>query len=314
MAYHLDSTDIGEPVRLGRGLWWRSRLPEQAGDCAIDMCRLDDSLALAYAQYRPRHDLLERSRMERESRSLTITLGLEGQSSTISHDGQRFDFMAGHSTLAAFTSVRGERRFPANRAIRQLRLIAGEALLCRYHLDHLLDDIRDDHSARHVHFGLHNVATQRLAHTLVHLHRSDASLLDLQVAALGLLAEQTRTFQPKAVTIGKLREDEEVRLFHARDILMRDYAKPITVAWLCATVGINEFTLKQGFRKLFNTSPHRLLTDIRMRKAHELLETGPHVSIVAYQVGYQHLSSFSAAFQRYYGYPPKSVAAPRKQS
>lgn len=111
-----------------------------------------------------------------------------------------------------------------------------------------------------------------------------------------------------------MREDEQAHLFQARDILMRDYARPITVAWLCATVGINEFTLKQRFRKLFNTSPHRFLTDIRMQKARELLQTGPHVSTVAYQVGYQHLSSFSAAFQRYYGYPSKSVAGPREQS
>lgn len=68
-----------------------------------------------------------------------------------------------------------------------------------------------------------------------------------------------------------------------------------------------------SIRELFGTSPHRMLTDIRMQKAWELLETGLHVSTVAYQVGYQHLSSFSAAFERYYSRTPKSVANPRHE-
>ncbi|MEG1770820.1 MAG: helix-turn-helix transcriptional regulator, partial [Comamonas sp.] len=69
-----------------------------------------------------------------------------------------------------------------------------------------------------------------------------------------------------------------------------------------------EFKLKQGFRELFGTSPHRMLTDIRMKKAWELLECGLRVSTVADRVGYRHLSSFSAAFERHYGRTPKSVA------
>ncbi len=56
-----------------------------------------------------------------------------------------------------------------------------------------------------------------------------------------------------------------------------------------------------------------MLTGIRMEKAWELLETGLHVSTVAYRVGYQHLSSFSAAFERHYGRTPKSVAGTRKR-
>lgn len=102
-------------------------------------------------------------------------------------------------------------------------------------------------------------------------------------------------------------------MLRARDIMMHDFARPLTIAWLCTTVGTNEFKLKQGFRELFGTSPHRMLTAIRMQKALELLETGLQVSTVAYRVGYQHLSSFSAAFERYYSRTPKSVAKPRHE-
>ena len=77
---------------------------------------------------------------------------------------------------------------------------------------------------------------------------------------------------------------------------------------IIAATGSNEFKLKQGFRALFGTSPFRLLTEIRMQKAWELLESGRRVSSVADQVGYRHLSSFSAAFERHHGRTPKSVA------
>ncbi|WP_200768861.1 helix-turn-helix transcriptional regulator [Vibrio nigripulchritudo] len=173
--------------------------------------------------------------------------------------------------------------------------------------------MRNDHTARHLHFGRYDGATQRFAQALVHLHGSDAGILDLQIATLSLLAEQTRTFRLPDITVGKLREDDQKRILHARDIMMREFARPLTIAWLCATIGTNEFKLKQGFRELFGTSPHRMLTDIRMQNAWELLETGLRVSTVTSQVGYQHLSSFSAAFERYYGRTPKSVATPRKR-
>lgn len=308
MTYRIDAADIAKPQRRGQGSWWRSQLPEALGLCTNDICQLDEGLTLAYTEYRPQHDLLETSAIERDSRALTITLALEGASSTVGNDGQRFDFVAGHSTVAAFASVRGVRRFPARRTARQLRLIVQEPLLQRYRLEHLLEGVRREHGARHLHFGLQAPAIERLAQALVHLHQRDAGILDLQIAALGLLAEQTRAWLPSAPPTGQLRARDQQQMLQARDLLLQHYRRPLTVAWLCATVGTNEFKLKKGFRELFGTSPHRLLTGIRMQKARELLETGLRVSTVADQVGYGHLSSFSAAFERHYGRTPRSVA------
>ncbi|WP_076466035.1 helix-turn-helix transcriptional regulator [Marinobacterium stanieri] len=160
---------------------------------------------------------------------------------------------------------------------------------------------RTDH-----HLGV--VGTQRLAQSLVHLHGRDAGLLDIQIAALSMLAEQTRTLLPATQVKSQLRGDEQDRILRVRDILMHQHDRQLTVAYLCATAGINEFKPKQGFRAMFDTSPHRMLMDIRMKKAWELLETGLYVSTVVYKVGYEHLSSFSAAFERYYGRPPESIA------
>lgn len=317
MNYQIHAQDIAAPQPLGQGLWTRSQLPKALGDCRSDVCELEPGLSLAYLHYRPTKDVWQPSQIDRTARALTITMALEGESSTVGADRQRFDFIAGHSTVAAFASVRGERRFPAHRAIRQLRLIASEPLLQRYRLAHLLDGVGHDLSAKQLHVGQHSPASIRLAQSLVHLHDRDADVLDLQIASLSLLAEHTRGLAPAPQANiqpvnAALREQDVARLHRARALLLQEFARPLTIAWLCAQVGTNEFKLKQGFRALFDTSPHRMLTEIRMHKAWELLESGWRVSSVAGQVGYQHVSSFSAAFERFYGRTPKSVGTVQK--
>jgi AraC-like DNA-binding protein len=308
MDYRLTESDFSRPAALAQSAWRRVQLAEDLGHCTTDFLMFDDGLGLAYTDYNPLRDLQEDSHIEREARSLTVTVALEGTSNTVGVDGRRFEFVSGHSTIAAFSKVRGERRFPAHQSIRQLRLIAGETVLAKYGFASLLDSVQNNQTARHLHFGKHNAAVQTLANTLVHQHGTAANLLDLQIAALSLLSEHIRPLLPQAQPVGRMRSEDQDRMLHARDVLMSQYHQPLTIAYLCATVGTNELKLKQGFHELFGTTPFRMLTDIRMRKALELLESGQRVSAVAYKVGYQHLSSFSAAFGRYYSRTPKSVS------
>jgi AraC-like DNA-binding protein len=59
-------------------------------------------------------------------------------------------------------------------------------------------------------------------------------------------------------------------------------------------------------------TPHRMLHEIRMRKAYTLLESGCQVAQTAYQVGYKFPNNFSAAFTRFFGKSPKSVFGKRR--
>lgn len=308
MHYVVKETDMSPPIPIGQSAWRRSTLAEDLGDCFIDQLTLDDGLTMVHAQYSARCDLSDNRTMARTYRALSLTIALEGRTSTTTADGQRFDFIAGHSTVAAVARSRGERRIPGRQCVRQLRLIAEEPLLHRYGLASALDGVGGYQSAHALFFGKSNAVTQRLASSLEHLRRNNGSLLDLQIAALSLLSEHTRAFGPPRTTTDKLRPTDQDKMLAARDIMLRQFDRPLTVAYLCTLVGTNEFKLKEGFRELFGTSPHRMLTEIRMRKAWELLEGGLYVSTVAYKVGYQHLSSFSAAFERYYGRTPKSIA------
>jgi AraC-like DNA-binding protein len=306
MNYCLAPEDRSAPTCVKGSRWQRTQLRKELGTCFTDYLQLEDGLSLAYTDYQARYDLRETVTLEREQ-SLVIAIALEGHSSIISADGRCIDFVPGHSTVSVYASARGERRVPANQSIRQLRVIANAASLSKYGLENLLPDGRGERSGLQYSHSRHGAATRRLAESLIRLHDDAASLLDTYVATLTLLSQQTRQLMPATQDTPKIRSHDQDKLLRARDILTSQFDRALSVAYLCTAVNLNEFKLKQGFRAMFGVSPHRMLTDVRMARAWELLETGLHVSTVAYKVGFQHLSSFSAAFERYYGKTPKSV-------
>ncbi|MFJ1298627.1 helix-turn-helix transcriptional regulator [Pseudomonadota bacterium AL_CKDN230030165-1A_HGKHYDSX7] len=308
MTYRIDQTDLimsASPIGPG---WQRLSLPAEAGAGHTDRLQLADGLALALSDITPRHDLIEDSVVERASPALTITVALDGRSSCLEHEGARFDFLAGHTTVASFARARAKRRFVAGERVRQLRVIADEALLVRYGRAGLFATGSVDGGADHLFFGATPAGVQAHARTLAQLHARQGDLMDMHIGALGLLAEQCRQLhpQPSAAMSSRAASDAD-RVARAHALMQEHYARPLTIAYLAAAVGLNEFKLKQGIRAHYGTSPHRLLTDIRMRHARDLLEAGERVSTVTHRVGYQHLASFSAAFSSYYGHPPKSV-------
>ncbi|MBB4844248.1 AraC-like DNA-binding protein [Paucibacter oligotrophus] len=308
MSYRLSSTDLISTKEHGGLAWERSRIPAELGIGYADRLRLDEGLTLAISRYRPQRDLLEESVIERDTPSLTVTIALAGASSYQSSAGAVLDFLAGHTTVTAARATRGLRRYRAGDDVCQLRLIVDTVALRRYSLEALaLAPAQSAGSACQVFHGASKPVLSRLAQRLLQGHaRPDASLLEIQIAALSLLAEQGRCMAPPAKPAA-WRPDEYRRICAARELIHQHFDQALTVAWLCAQVGSNEFTLKQGFRELFGSTPYRMLTEVRMQAALDLLAAGERVSSVAYRTGFQHPSNFSAAFRRYFGYAPKSV-------
>ncbi|MEG3850559.1 AraC family transcriptional regulator [Microcoleus sp. herbarium19] len=96
------------------------------------------------------------------------------------------------------------------------------------------------------------------------------------------------------------------RLHHARDILRQQLDNPPNLAELARLVGLNECTLKQGFRKEFGTTAFGYLYDYRMQQARQALELGDwSVGEVARMVGYTNLAAFSRAFSKRFNLPPR---------
>lgn len=104
-------------------------------------------------------------------------------------------------------------------------------------------------------------------------------------------------------------------VYHARQILLERLSQPPTLLELARQVGLNDCSLKRGFRQVFGTTVFGYLQQQRMVQAQQLLSQGRmNVQEVARAVGYSSRSNFAAAFRRQFGLNPSAYLAQRKSS
>ena len=296
--------------------WQRMPLPEVAGRCHADRCQLEPGLVLVHSDYQPQHDLAEENANLLDARVLVITFGLQGDSVYQSRDGGQLPFRGGHTTMSGFRHSIGQRRYAAGARVAQLRLLIEESVLARYLGEPRCRDLLPANGVRQLAFGPTAGASNVHIDALLRQRRAapataGLNTLDLQIHTLSLLAEQLRGLKPHAAptpTAGRRWPEREIaKIEQVRELMHTHMAQALTVSWLCATVGISEFKLKAGCALLYQRSPYQLLLEIRMRHAWTLLEGGCQVAQAAWQTGYEHPSSFSVAFTRFFGRTPKSV-------
>lgn len=73
-------------------------------------------------------------------------------------------------------------------------------------------------------------------------------------------------------------------------------------------------TFKRDFKKAFNTTPQKWLTQKRLELAHyQFTEKKKKPVDVYFEVGFENLSHFSFAFKKHFGYAPTEVAGQRSR-
>jgi AraC-like DNA-binding protein len=103
-----------------------------------------------------------------------------------------------------------------------------------------------------------------------------------------------------------LKADDIERVYHARDILRQNHSSPPSLLNLARQVGLNDCTLKRGFRQVFGQTAFGYLHDYRIEQARRLLQEGNlNVTEAARSVGFANRSYFAAAFRKKYGVSPK---------
>ncbi|MBP5125795.1 helix-turn-helix transcriptional regulator [Pseudomonas protegens] len=292
----------------------RQQLPEILGDCHFESLPLAQGLTLVHSRYHPNRPLIEEASSCHAGRLLVITCALQGTSGYLDTKGSSLAFRAGHTTVTAFQASRGERRYGANETVEQLRLLVGEALLQQYLGPARACELLGQDALQLLACGPTSRASAGHLSALAQpLGLQQPPTLELHIHALSLLSLQLQALAPAPAVPGRrLKAAELERLQRVRDLMFEQMHQPLTVAYLCAAVCLNEFKLKQGLREHYHTTPQRMLLEIRMGHAHRLLEGGCQVAQAAYQVGYRFPGNFSAAFTRFYGKPPKSVFGPRR--
>lgn len=98
------------------------------------------------------------------------------------------------------------------------------------------------------------------------------------------------------------------QIYHAKEILLSHFHSPPSLMQLARQVGLNDCTLKRGFRQVFGTTAFGCLHQYRMEQAHLLLQGGElSVTKVSEAVGYASLGSFNTAFKKRFGLNPSAI-------
>ncbi|MEH2071675.1 MAG: AraC family transcriptional regulator [Nostoc sp.] len=122
----------------------------------------------------------------------------------------------------------------------------------------------------------------------------------LELLAL-MLTEEREAQQGKQLP-SKLKLQHVDCIHHARNILLGSLDNPPSLMELARKVGLNERSLRQGFRRVFGTTAFAYLHDYRLEKARQLLSTREMKVIeVAYSIGFVNRSYFAAAFKKKFG-------------
>jgi AraC-like DNA-binding protein len=92
------------------------------------------------------------------------------------------------------------------------------------------------------------------------------------------------------------------------DFMQRHYMFNMTMDKFSYLTGRSVATFRRDFKKTFNTTPQKWLTERRLELAHyEIKEKQRKPVDVFVEVGFENLSHFSYAFKNHFGYPPHSL-------
>ena len=286
-------------------------MPKEIGSGCSRLFKLEPDFNLIESDYLPAKSLAVFSRFDCQEPRMVLTLGLTGQSGFEDSNGDEIVFRAGQCTLTAFNSSEGWRRYQSKQRVNQLRFSMSKTWVDRHFGESVTARFFDKSIARVV--AQRPISTSAMP--LLHCIKSNAvpanaNSLFRQGLAMAIVASELNALinelQPNSLYfVAKDRQFAE----SAREILQAEYGNPPSLAELSRRIGTNQFKLKHVCRKYFDTTPYGMLLDIRMEKAYRLLKMGNNsVSLVAEAVGYAHASNFSAAFTKYFGFPPKHVS------
>lgn len=105
-----------------------------------------------------------------------------------------------------------------------------------------------------------------------------------------------------------LTASEQQRLYALARCIDRHTAQELTVASTASELGASQATLQRLVRKAHNCSLNEFIRNHWLDAARQtLLFSNRSISDIAFEAGYVHLSNFTAAFRKRFGYPPSSL-------
>lgn len=101
---------------------------------------------------------------------------------------------------------------------------------------------------------------------------------------------------------------EEPGKISLTDYMEKNFMFNLSIEKFSYLTGRSLTTFKRDFKKAFNVTPQRWLTQKRLELAHyQFVEKQKKPVDVCYEVGFENLSHFSYAFKKHFGYAPTAL-------
>lgn len=297
------------------------RYPAQLGSGTYRELQLRQGVNLGIAHYHLHDDVL--MQLPERSHPLEYTFAIAGnhkyKSFTPIAAGHYLLFGSGMAPIERYEKSAAEPILQVNVHIDPgvFQTFLGDSVdLASVGLEHL---VRPTDQRYYQCLGKTTVAMQTVLHQILHCpFQSITKKLHLESKVwelMALLIEQEQERHQGKGCSPRLKPDDVDRIHQARDILLRQLDQPPSLLDLARQVGLNDCTLKRGFRQVFGTTAFGCLHDHRLEQARRLLqERRLNVSEVANTVGFANRSYFAAAFRKKFGVSPREYLTQPKNS
>jgi AraC-like DNA-binding protein len=306
------SEEASEPRRVE--VHDRASLPNHFGETRFERIALDGGAAVAINRVTPANDIEIMAEASDENRIIS-SIFLKGRASITVGDNHaicpqtdtgyafryrneptRFNLKAGAEVVTFGVSV------PVSLYARYLGDDIPDALRCwiaEPTTGHHLKTFKAPRELRAIFMGSESID---FVGPLRRAYFEGAALIYVSLVANEIAKQQGQVLSLAASSLTKSDIDA---VEAARSILLQDIAEPPTLSALAQAVGLSEKRLNQAFKLRFGTTVFELLRKERLDYARLLLEeTGMVPKEVAWASGYRHVSNFSNAFRRQFGYSP----------
>ena len=289
------------PEQLGQGTYREIEL-RQGIELGIESCQLHDNLIVKAPE---------------RSHVLEYVFKISGRSNYVT-SGQYALCGSGIAPIETWEQSAAEPTVEVNVHIEPevFQAFLGDRELASMGLEHLM---RKGDRYYYNFLGTTTVAMQTVLHQILHCPFQGITkkiYLESKVWELmALLIEEERERHQDEGSVLTLKPDDIDRIHHAKKILIQQSDNPPLLLDLARQVGLNDCTLKRGFREVFGTTAFGYLHDHRLEQARQLLlENRFNVSEVAARVGFGSCSYLSRVFRKKYGVSPKQYQSQYRNS
>jgi AraC-like DNA-binding protein len=140
-------------------------------------------------------------------------------------------------------------------------------------------------------------------------------LVNTEALTLELLCATVHGFTELSQTPNEEYSERDLRCLHAaRTHLMKQLSPAPTICQVARAAGMNETSLKHGFKAVYGETIFEFSVRCRMQHALSLLrERRMPVARIAEAVGYAHQTSFATAFRRHFDVSPRDMRPHRRR-